>query len=266
MKETVAGRGKNSKPDYAPRLVERALRTLELFAEHEGPLGITDLSRMLGLNKSTVHRILQVLVKRGYVTKDPQTRKYSLGYKILEISGALLNRIQLRNVAGAQMVKLANDTMQTVRLGILDQGEILYVDHAEGKDPIRLHIQVGSRGPVHCTAAGKAMLAFMDKEDVDLILAQHPLRAFTPNTITDPTDFKAELERTKKRGYAFSNEEFSPDVRAIAAPIFDFRGKVVGAVSLIAVSLRMQQKKSTGFARRVKEAAYDISKKMGHPF
>ena len=252
------------KQDYAPQTVEKALNILELFAEKETPLGITELSRMLELNKSTIHRILSVLSKRGYVNKDGHTRKYMLGYKTLEIGGALLNQIHIRDVAAAQMVKLACETLQTVRLGVLDNGEVLYVDHAEGKDPIRLHIKLGSRGPVYCTASGKAMLAFMDRFEAQQILASIELRPYTINTITDSGELKCELERTRKRGYSFSNEEYSKDVRAIGAPIFDLRGSVVGAISLIAVSLRMQQKHTREFAQKVMETAAEISRRMGY--
>jgi IclR family KDG regulon transcriptional repressor len=259
ISETSKKRIKN-----APQVVEKALRILDVFAEERGPLGISELNRRLDMSSSTIYRILQVLLSRRYIKQDSVTNKYYLGYKILELSSTVLMQLELRNVARDHLEKLAKETSETTRLAIMDEGEIIYVDQVEGKDQIRLHLQLGSRSPAHCTAAGKCVMAFLEEYEVDAILSKNKLKAFTPKTITNIEKLKDQLRKIKTQGYAFNDEEYREMVRAVGSPIFDFNIKVLGSIVVVAPSFRLKLSSVPKIAQQVKRTALDISRQIGY--
>lgn len=254
----------NKSINNAPSTVKKALDILEAFVDAGSSMGVTELGQKLKTNKSTVYRILQALLQRGYVNQDDRTNKYLLGYKILRLGGAILGRVPLREIGRANLEALAQETLQTARLAILDREEVVYIEHVEGKDPIRLHLQVGSRGPVYCTAAGKAILAFLPASESNRILSRIRFRSYTPKTITGIRQFQSELEGVKKNGYAITDEEFREEVRAVGAPIFNMDARVVGAMVIVAPAFRMKRKNFPILGQQVKKAALSISEKMGY--
>lgn len=258
VSETSMKRIKN-----APQTVEKALRILDALTEEKGPLGISELSRRLDMSSSTIYRILQVLMRRRYINQDSVTNKYNLGYKILELSSTVLMQLELRKVAKDHLEKLAKETSETARLAIMDEGEIIYVEQVEGKDQIRLQLQLGTRSPAHCTAAGKCIMAFLEQHEVDAILSKHELKAFTPKTITNIDKLRDQLRRIKEKGYAFNDEEYRDMVRAVGSPILDFKMKVVGSIVVVAPSFRLKLSMVPVIAKQVKRAALDISRQMG---
>jgi DNA-binding IclR family transcriptional regulator len=248
----------------APSTVRKALEILEVFAEAGEPLGVTEISRRLKAHKSTVYRILQVFFQKGYIHQDPLTEKYYLGFKILRIGSVILGQVSFREIGKEVLKVLAQETSQTVRLALLEGNEVVYIEHVDGKDPLRLHIQVGSRGPVYCTAAGKSILAFLPEKEREEILSRCQFELLTSKTITDRTKFANELEGVRKNGFSLSNEEFREGIRAVGAPIFNMEGTVVGAIVIVAPSFRLRHKDFPLFGQRVKKAAMEISQKMGY--
>ncbi len=250
----------------APSTVKKALDILEALVDAGQPLGVTEISRRLKSHKSTVYRILQALFQKGYIHQDPGNNKYSLGFKILWMGASLLRQVPLREIGKSTLEALAQETSQTGRLALLDRDEVVYVEHVEGKDPIRLHLQIGSRGPVYCTAAGKSILAFLPPKEKEEILAHCCFQGFTSKTITDRGKFENELDGVRKNWFAISDEEFREGVRAVGAPIFNMDGRVIGAIAIVAPSFRLRQKDFPLFGQRVKKAALEISQKMGYSF
>lgn len=248
----------------APQTVEKALRVLEALAEERGPLGVSELSQRLDISNSTTYRILQALLNRRYINQDSLTNKYHLGYKILELGSTVLMQIELRDIARDHLEKLAKETSETTRLAIMDESEIIYVDQVEGKDHIRLHLQIGSRSPAHCTAAGKSILAFLEDNEVDAILSKHKLKSFTPKTITNIDKLRDQLRRIKIQGYALNDEEYREMVRAVGSPIFDFNMKVLGSVVVVAPSFRLKLSSVPEIAKQVKRIALSISRQIGY--
>ncbi len=250
----------------APSTVKKALDILEAFVDAGQPLGVTEISRRLKTPKSTVYRILQALFQKGYIHQDPGTNKYSLGFMILRLGASLLRQVPLREMGKATLEALALETAQTGRLALLDRDEVVYIEHVEGKDPIRLHLQIGSRGPVYCTAAGKSILAFLPEKEKEEILARSRFQRFTLKTIPDRGKFENEIEGVRRNGFSISDEEFREGIRAVGAPIFNMDGRVIGAIVIVAPTFRLRRKDFPLFGRRVKKAALEISHRMGYSF
>ena len=247
-----------------PQTVERAIDILEAFADSRSPLGITEISRRVELNKSTTYRILQALLKKGYVHQDSQTSKYQLSYMILRISGAVLGQNNLRQVAKEYLSELAQKTSQTAQIAILDKKEVVYIDQVEGKDILRLAVKMGGRAPLHCTAAGKAILAFLSRDEFKNILHNYNFIPLTPKTITSVKPLINQLEIIRRNGYSFCNGEYHKDVRAVGAPIFGMGKNVLGSVVLTLPYIRMKLVEVSSYGELVKKVGLEISKKLGY--
>lgn len=251
-----------------PRTVDKALDILEYAGRSDKPLGVSELGAELGINKSTVYRILQLLLSRGYVDKDPENSKYRIGYKILELNTAIVRNIGLRKVAISQMEQLARKSSETIGLATMDKAGVIYLDQVGGeKENIRIHFLIGSRMPFHCTGTGKAMLAFLEDTELREILEGRQLQSYTANTITDHYTLWKELRKIRKQGYALNDGEYQDFVRVIASPIFNSQDRVVGALALAAFKHRLKLEMVPRFGELVRSAAAEISRSLGcdHP-
>ena len=246
-----------------PQTVERALDILEAFMESNEALGITELSRRVKLNKSTTYRMVQALRTRGYVNQDDHTNKYTLGYKILKLASGFMNQNKIREIARKYLEELSMKTSHTVQLTILVGNEVVYIDQVEGTDIFQLRLRIGNRGPLHCTAAGKSVLAFLKEDELENILNDFILTRFTDKTITSMKHLRKELKAIKRTGFSFCDREYDKYLRAIGAPIIGMGPKVIGAVVLVAPSNRIRIKEVSYFGNMVKETGLKISSEMG---
>lgn len=221
-----------------------------------------DLCERINLHKSTVHRLISVLEQSRFVEKTASGR-YRLGLKLFELGSRAVAGLDLRERARPHLERLAFETNETVHLCVLDEGEALYLDKVEPDRSVRLSSAIGRRNPAHCTAVGKAIMAFTAESDVDTILQQHGLRSFTKYTITTPAALKAELQHVRELGYARDWEEHEEGVKCLAAPVFDYSGKVVAAVSLSGPAFRINDKSLNVFVAAVKNAATGLSAELG---
>jgi IclR family KDG regulon transcriptional repressor len=259
------GRGRNGRKEVAS--VQRALDLLEAMAHlpaDTSEIGISDLSKQTRLSKSTVARLVSNLESRGYVGQNPATEKYHLGWKILEISQAKLRSIGLREVARPFLERLARETGETVNLAVLDRGEIVMVDVIETTDRVRVSVPVGSREPVHCTSLGKAMLAYLPTEAVEQFLTETGMPAHTERTITSPALLLSELMLTRRRGYAVDDREVHSESRCVGAPIFDYTGRPIAAISVAGLAERMTYERQATNGARARAAADAVSIRLGY--
>lgn len=242
----------------------RALDVLEYLASHSDGIGVTDVSKGLGLDKSTTYRILNTLKYRGYVVQDKTSKKFRLGVKILELSHKVSAQMELKMAAApvlSQLVKMYNET---AHLGVLDRGEVLYVDTKECSQFMRITSHIGLRNPVHCTALGKAILAFLPEERVEQICKEKGMKRFTKNTITRIDDLKNELKKIRRLGYAVDNRELYESTRCIAAPVRNHEGKVVGAISISAPANRLTLQEIKKIGKTMVAMAGEISRSLGY--
>jgi IclR family transcriptional regulator, KDG regulon repressor len=243
--------------------VKNALRILKSFTMDEPEKKISDLSASLGLNKSTVSRTMATLASEGFVYKDPETKKYRLGLSILSLSGIVNANMDVYRESQPILNKLVERLGETAHISVLDHLDVIYLLKVECNHPVRFLTHVGKRNPLYCTSSGKVLLAYSNEQLVHQVI-EKGLQKFTKNTITSPEKLYAELKQIRENGYSFSIEEFTEGVTSIAAPIFDYSGKVIAALTVVGPIQRIQSSKIPEFAKKVIGAAMEISSRMGY--
>src|ERR1700694_2313324 len=176
--------------------VERTLDILESLVEFASEVGLVEISQAVNLPLATVHRLLGTLIHRGYVKQNQHNRKYSLGFRALQMGHDMRQRFSLRLEARPFLQRLVQRIGESANLAVLDDGEVVYIDQAQSSRILRMFTQVGNRLPVHSTGSGKVMLAFAGPEVVEGILRRHGLPARTPRPIGDLGELRKELERS----------------------------------------------------------------------
>jgi len=255
---------KKISPDYGPSTVKRALSILFILKNEKDGLRMMDLATKLNLNRSTVYRLVSALTESGMVKQDPATQRYSLGLKLIELAGHMLAEMKVREVAQPFLQKLMQISRETVHLGILERGEVVYIDKIDGPEPVRLLTHVGKALPAYVTSMGKAIMAYLPEEELEEVLNQQSFEAITKNTITNKQAFRDHLKLVRSVGYATDHEENRPTACCLGAPVFDFVGKVIAAVSVSGPSFRLTPKRMRELSGLVKSTASEISKSLGY--
>jgi len=242
--------------------VVRALALLEALGDSRSDVGIAALAKRVGLHVSTVHRLLTTLLAQGYARQDPESGRYALGGKAFHLAESYLRHLDFRQVARPVLQDLSQATGETANLVTLDGHEALYLDKAESSRSLQIFSRIGRRAPLHCTAAGKVLLAFRDGQ-ADALLARGPLERLTKRTITAPGDFRHELAKVRQQGFALDLEECEAGGRCIAAPIHGVLGQAMAAVSISGPSVRMSMRRVQELVPVVTGAARRISEELG---
>lgn len=243
--------------------IQRASTILRCMMESDIELGVTHLSRQVGIHKSTVSRLLSALRKEGFVEQNPESGKWRLGLGLLDLAGAVLERMDLRKITLIPLRNLAEQTQETINITVLDGDECVNIENIPSPKSIQHAGRLGRRTPLHCTSTGKTFLAFLTPEERELLLSSN-LQPCTENSIVDKHDLEQELERVREQGYAIANEEFEEGLSAIASPIRDHTGRVVAAVSISGPSYRMGPERIEEFTRSLLETAQYISTQLGY--
>lgn len=243
--------------------VERIAMILRCFTNSENDLGVMEISREIGLHKSTTSRLLSALHQEGFVAKNSQTGKYRLGLGLVNLAGVVLEQQNLRQVAQEYLRALAESTRETINISILDGDESTNIETVRSPRSISFAGRLGRRTPLHCTSTGKVQLAFMSTENREKILSR-PLAEYTPYTVTDPTDLEATLAEVRDQGYAISNEEFEEGLVAIAAPIRNISGEIIASLSISGPTYRMDSETLQRYIPMLIEAAKNISRSLGN--
>lgn len=235
------------------QVADRLFQTMEVLAS-SGPIGLMDLSGTLGLNKSTVHRILNSLIYMGYVKQNPETAKYSLTFKIWDLANQLLTQNDIVDIARPHLKELVAKCGETVHLVQVDGLKAVYIDKVESyTNSVRLVSKVGKSIPLYCSGVGKALLAEMSPADAKAIWDKSEIQKLTEHTITDYQALQERLSQVRKQGYALDDEENELGVRCIAACIKDYKGKPKYAFSISAPVNRMSDERISELAVAVLE-------------
>ena len=249
--------------DASPAIaVERALNILEAAAQRRDGLTNAEISRKLGIPKSSASYILRTLEKRGYLRREAETGRYRLGLKILSLGGDAQANLDIADVALPFMRILGEKIRMTVHLAVLDQGEAVYIEKVEAPGFFKVNTWVGRRMFLHSTSVGKCLLAWLPKHDVENLVKQQGLKKRTPKTITSIMRLIAELEHVKQSGYAVDDEENSLGARCLGAPIFDTMGNVTAALGASGTLTQTDEDSVPRIIEALKETARRISRKM----
>ena len=227
-------------PERSLSTVSNAIRALAVLAD-AGPLRLTALAAELGLGKSTVHLLLQTLREQGMVDFNPATRTYRVGLRVFELGATAVEQGGFGARLVGAMEDLARRCNESVSLGVLNAGSVLFVQRVESPEMLRADIRLGTRMPLHASASGKALLAAMTDLEIDRLLPDSPLPPSARKTHRQRDALLAEIRLIRERGYAKQNEEFVDGIAAVATPVLDAAGRGLAALSIAGPSSRFDE-------------------------
>jgi DNA-binding IclR family transcriptional regulator len=243
--------------------VKKAIGILDILAlKADAGISLTELSNMLDMPKSSTHRYLVTLQELGLAERKGGDR-FCLGTKVIELAGSFLVKSDLRNESQEILNELSEKTGETIHLAVPTGTELVYIAKVESKHALGMSSHIGSRLPMHCTALGKAILAFSNPELLNAVLS-HPLEMRTPNTITSAEVLKDELLFVQSHGYAIDNEENEIGIRCVGAPVFDYTATPIAAISISVPRSRLNQDRFAVLGPLVREAAQMVSRRKGY--
>ncbi|HSI98214.1 MAG TPA: IclR family transcriptional regulator [Gaiellaceae bacterium] len=243
------------------RSVTRVMDVLDLFGKVHEELTLTEISRRLGVPKSSAHALLQAMRRRGYLAWNPATKGFSIGLRVLALSQAAPVLRMLQQRARPHMEALAVTLRETVMLGTFEAESVVCVDTVESPDPVRFTVQLGERRPLHCTSLGKLYLASLDDGEVRRILA-HGLSRETPATITEVDELLEQLRTVRQSGYATNRAESIEGLYSVGVPIPPGSGMPVAGLSIVGVAERMAAKEEH-IVRELRQAIARLSEELG---
>jgi IclR family KDG regulon transcriptional repressor len=243
--------------------VSRTVKILDLLSR-EGAKNITEISKSLSFPKSSVHEIVATLLAEGIVGRDSDPGRYTLGLKLFEWGKQAQAALEIRRVAVPSLRALHRELDETVYLTVPDGKEVLYIECFESTRRLRTYSVIGIRAPLHCTAVGKSVLAWLDEAEVESVIQSMGLPRFTANTITDRRDLMRELEQIRTKGYATDVMEHEEGVCCVGAPVRDHTRKVIASISVSGPSQRLTAAKMEESAHLIKEKAAEISRRLGY--
>ena len=246
--------------------VDRALDILDYLCKYEKEVSITQISQDLGVYKSTVYRTLVTLENKNYVTKNPETEKYSLSMKLFIMGNSVGKKVGLQKIVAPYAKELYDEFHESVNVSILEHNKnepyysvMVYTE--ENKQILSFNTSLFSRNECYCASVGKCLLAF--QPDLDLsIYEKYPMTQYTQKTITTIMELEKELEKVKKQGFAVDDEERELGLTCIGAPILDSHGIAIAAISLSGPTSRMKDSTYEEKIQRIKEIGEKISLKM----
>ncbi len=243
--------------------IEKASDVLTLFNRDRPEWGVREVAGTLGLAKSSAHDLLNSLAQIGLLGKTEEGR-YRLGWRLVTLSETLLATTELRREARPILEELAAQYQETLHLAVLDDTSVVYVDKLEGRQAVRVELtSLGTRLYAHCSALGKVLLAHRPEMDVKRIVKVAGLPRFTPNTITDEGELEEALIKIRKQGYAYDLEEILPDLCCVGAPIRNYTGHVIAAISMSMPAYRFQRSQIE-FRKAVVRTGKMISERLGY--
>jgi DNA-binding IclR family transcriptional regulator len=243
--------------------LEAGLDILDALATSPaGSLGVTELARQLDLDKGNVHRLLQVLAHKGYAQQDPGSRQWSVTVQLVALARGVLRTLDVRTVAEPEVRALVDQTGEAAHLALRTRTGGVYIAQERPHGRVSVETEVGSTPVVHATATGKALLAWLDRTEWRG-LVRTPLPRCTSRTICTLAALDHELAAVRARGFAVDDEEYQPDVRCVAAPIFDHRGTVVASIGVSCPADRLPKTRLAHLGATVRGAAARVTKSLG---
>ena len=244
--------------------VRNAARVLRAFSSADQEIGVTELSRRLGIGKSTTHRLVATLAAERLLEQDPMTGRYRLGLALYELGTTVTEHVDLHQAALPVLTTLRHSTGEMVHVAVLDGLEVVYVERLESHHMLPIFRRIGHRLQAHWTSSGKVLLAALPRDELNRRLDGVRLQARTPRTITDVDVLVAELDRVAGRGWASNIDEGEQGITSVGAPLYGADGRVIAAVSVVGASARIRGETMRRYTGQVVEAGWVISRRLGY--
>jgi DNA-binding IclR family transcriptional regulator len=243
--------------------VERALSLLDYLAEHpESKHSLTEMTEFLGIDKSSVFRLLSTLMNRGLVRQDEGRKTYQLGFGIYTLAAALRTQTKITEIVSPFLRRIAVETNENAHLAVRSGMSAVFVDRERASKTISANTNIGDSEELHCTAVGKCLISELDEKSLRILFEDAPMSRYTDNTITDIDSLVAEMAKVRELGYAVDAEEYERNVVCLAAPIINFEGVVEAAIGISGPKDRMEAQMDA-FIRTIREAGLELSETLG---
>ena len=259
------GRPRSQFHDPKPNTVQALDRALSLLLDlaRAGSATLSELSLRIGMPASSAHRVLATLQAHGFVAFDEVSQEWSIGIEAFRVGSAYLKRTNVAEAARSVMRQLMEETGETANLAIADDGDVVFVGQIETHQPIRAFFRPGTRGHMHSSGIGKALLADLPRASVEKILRKKGLPEFTEKTLTSPERLFADLDETRARGWAYDDEERYLGMRCVAASIYNAFGEAIAGISISGPTIRFTDAGVTELGPNVARAALEVTKLIG---
>ncbi|MCA1298448.1 IclR family transcriptional regulator [Stappia indica] len=225
-------------PSQKGGTVGKAMEVLDCVARFGTPVRFSQILEVSRFPKPTLYRLVRTLADLGMLDHDADKDTYMPGRRLLKLAHVAWAQFSLASIARPHIDRLGQQVSETIHLAQLDQGQVLYLDKRNARDPVEMYSQAGKVGPTYCTGVGKAMLAFLTPEEQERVIALQSFHRFTPHTLVTPEALRARLETIRTQGYALDEEEHETGIICIAMPVLNGSGRVLGSVSITDTVLR----------------------------
>lgn len=255
----------DQKQPYFVQSLDRAMNILECFNYNNRELDLASITKKTALNRTTARRLINHLSSRGYLSFDPETRRYRLGLKLFELGGVVLSSISLRRVAAPHLTALRDSTGYTVFLGTARDERLLYLDMRAARGPFRFSSNIGTIRPLHFGMLGIILMAYLPRREQERILDEQPLAPYSPHSITDRDQFSLILAKAKQNSYFVGREHVTEGFGGIAAPVRDHNRRVVASLGLaVPIEVLDDPDRRKALLRDVTTTANSISHDLGY--
>jgi DNA-binding IclR family transcriptional regulator len=254
----------NVKSEPKVQSLDRTFDILEILANKQNGMTLAQISEKLNLPRSTVHRLLGVLLQRAFVRKSIENNKYRLGPGFIGLCSHYLNNLELKTESTPFMSELSKTTGNTVFIAIRQNDRMVYVDSQEQFNSLRKYSIIGQQKPLYCTSLGKALLMGLTDEEIRLLLINEKYEKRGPNTHMNIESLLQDIRECRRRGWALDNQEAEPAINCVAAPIYDYRGQVIASISTFWMLTQHPEMVPEEIAVLVMKAAGNISSNMGY--
>ena len=243
--------------------IDRALDIIEVLAVEESGLGVTEIASRVGLHKSTAYRIIETLYNRGYLNKT-QDNHYKIGLKLIEAVSCYINSLELETQARPYVAQITAELGLTSHLGVLEGEKVVYIEKMDVFSSVRMYSQIGLRMHAYCSSLGKCMLSGYSRKELGEVMKDCSFIKFTPNTISNIEELQKEMLKVRKQGWAMDDEEYEIGHRCIGAPIYDYRGEIIAAISASGDKHILTDDRIEPVAEYVTKVALEISRGLGY--
>jgi DNA-binding IclR family transcriptional regulator len=237
----------------------KAFSVLEVVSRNPQPTSMSEIVRLTGMTKPTAHRIVNLLIEMGFMQRDEFDGGFIEGDSLVGLAHRILAAAAPRSLRHTILKRMSELVGETCNYGVLSGGEVIYLDRVEGKWPLGLRFDAGSRVPAHCTAIGKLMLSHLPERELHATIEAMPLSSYSANTITNGADLLDALAEIRRDGIGTDNQEFMHGVVCVAVPVMGEDGRSLGGIAISAPEARMTLNQMLGYVPQMREAAARLS-------